>query len=216
MKHLTKRMASSMDRMDVNNHIKLVGVPAGRPVYSHSSRGQEFFSFPLTVERLSGNTDTLNILIRREQLEALEVEEQGKLCVIGEVRSYNSRRSTGARLVITVLARELRFCDEEDCNQVFLSGTLCKAPNLRSTPMGREICDLMVAVNRHYGRSDYLPCLCWGLSAREAARWSVGTRIHLDGRLQSRNYIKMTEEGPVEKTAFEISAISIERTEEAS
>ena len=200
-----------MDEMDRNNQVRLVGVPAGRPAYSHSSRGIDFFSFPLCVQRLSGNSDTLNILLRREQLETLEVADQGKLCVVGEVRSFNSRRSTGARLVITVLARELGFCNEEDDNRVFLTGTLCKAPVLRSTPMGREICDLMLAVNRRYGRSDYLPCICWGLSAREAARWEVGTRLELEGRLQSRNYIKMTETGPVEKTAFEISAIRVGR-----
>ena len=166
-----------MDEMDRNNQVRLVGVPAGRPAYSHSSRGIDFFSFPLCVQRLSGNSDTLNILLRREQLETLEVADQGKLCVVGEVRSFNSRRSTGARLVITVLARELNFCDEEDDNRVFLTGTLCKAPVLRSTPMGREIC----------------------------------ARLELEGRLQSRNYIKMTETGPVEKTAFEISAIRVGR-----
>ena len=132
---------------------------------------------------------------------------------MGEVRSFNSRRGTGARLVITVLARELSVCEEEDDNRVFLTGTLCKAPVLRSTPMGREICDLMLAVNRRYGRSDYLPCICWGLSAREAARWEVGARVELEGRLQSRRYIKMTESGPVEKTAFEISALRLQRSE---
>ena len=202
-----------MDQMDRNNQVRLVGVPAGRPAYSHSSRGIDFFGFPLTVQRLSGAEDSLNILLRREQLEALEPEGQGKLCVVGEVRSFNSRRGTGARLVITVLARELSVCEEEDDNRVFLTGTLCKAPVLRTTPMGREICDLMLAVNRRYGRSDYLPCICWGLSAREAARWEVGARVELEGRLQSRRYIKMTESGPVEKTAFEISALRLQRSE---
>lgn len=192
--------------MDRNNQVRLVGVPAGRPAYSHSSRGIDFFSFPLCVQRLSGNSDTLNILLRREQLETLEVADQGKLCVVGEVRSFNSRRSTGARLVITVLARELNFCDEEDDNRVFLTGTLCKAPVLRSTPMGREICDLMLAVNRSYGRSDYLPCICWGSLARQAERWTVGERVALTGRFQSRPYIKLTEAGPEERVAFEVSA----------
>ena len=200
--------------MEANNYARLCGVMAAAPAFSHSSRGLDFYHFPLTVERLSGNTDTLNVLLRREQLAALEPDGQGKLCVTGEVRSFNSRRGTGARLVITVLARELCFCDEEDSNLVRLRGTLCKPPNLRSTPLGREICDLMLAVNRHYGRSDYLPCICWGLSAREAAGWEVGTPLLLEGRIQSRDYIKLTEEGPVRRTAYEISATQVRRAED--
>ncbi len=203
-----------MDRMEVNNYARLCGVMAAAPAFSHSSRGLDFYTFPLTVERLSGNTDTLNILVRSEQLAALEPAEAGKLCVTGEVRSFNSRRGTGARLVITVLARELEFCDEEDGNLVRLRGTLCKAPNLRCTPLGREICDLMLAVTRRYGRSDYLPCICWGLAAREAAAWEAGTSVHLEGRLQSRDYIKLTETGPVQRTAFEISATQVRCTED--
>ena len=202
-----------MDRMEANNYVKLCGVMASGPVFSHSSRGLDFYLFPLTVERLSGNTDTIHILVRQEQLASLEPGENGKLCVVGEIRSFNSRRSTGARLVITVLARELCFCDEEDTNLVTLSGTLCKAPNLRTTPMGREICDLMLAVNRPYGRSDYLPCICWGVRARESSRWEVGNRVRLEGRIQSRDYIKLTEDGPVQRTAFEISATDVRLVE---
>lgn len=198
-----------MDRLDTNNYARLCGTMAAAPAFSHSSRGLDFYQFPLTVQRLSGNADTLSILVRREQLAALEPAGQDKLCITGEVRSFNSRRSSGARLVITVLARELCFCGEEDSNLIRLRGALCKPPNLRSTPLGREICDLMLAVNRHYGRSDYLPCICWGLAAREAARWEVGTVAELEGRLQSRDYIKLTETGPVRRTAFEISASSV-------
>lgn len=199
-----------MDRMEANNYVRLCGVMAAGPVFSHSSRGIEFYLFPLAVERLSGNTDTVNILVRQEQLAALEPGENGKLCITGEIRSFNNRRSTGARLVITVLAREITLCDEDDSNLVVLTGTLCKAPTPRTTPMGREICDLMLAVNRHYGRSDYLPCICWGVRAREAARWSVGTRVRLEGRIQSRDYIKLTENGPLRRTAFEISATDVQ------
>ena len=200
-----------MDQMDRNNYVRLCGVMASAPVFSHSSRGLDFFTFPLTVERLSGAADTLNILVRREQLAALEPADAGKLCLTGEVRSFNSRRGVGARLVITVLARELSFSDEPDANLVQLSGTLCKEPNLRTTPMGREICDLMLAVNRRYGRSDYLPCICWGAAAREAARWIVGTAVRLEGRMQSRDYIKLGPDGPVQRTAFEISATQLRR-----
>lgn len=199
-----------MDMNSENNYTRLVGVMAGSPVYSHSSRGQDFFCFPMEVRRLSGNTDTVNVVLRREQLAELEVRDAEKLCVVGQLRTFNNRRGEGARLIITVFARELSFVDEEDANLVRLTGTLCKEPNLRTTPMGRDICDLMVAVNRRYGRSDYLPCICWGLRAREAALWPVGTVVFLEGRIQSRGYIKATEEGPVEKVAFEVSVTEIE------
>jgi len=198
-----------MDMTSIN-HIRLCGTLAARPVYSHSSRSRHFYSFPLEVRRLSGNADTVNILISREQLEAVEAAERGKLCVTGQLRTFNNRRGEGAKLVISVFAKELYLCDEEDSNLVQLSGTLCKPPNLRTTPMGRDICDLMLAVNRHYGRSDYLPCICWGLRAREAALWQVGTVLRLEGRIQSRRYIKLSDEGPVEKTAFEVSVTEIE------
>lgn len=199
-----------MDMISPNNYVKLCGVMAGRPAYSHSSRGQQFYIFPLEVQRLSGNTDTLNIVVRPEQLVLLEAAECEKLCVTGQLRTFNNRRGEGAKLVITVFARELMLCDEDDCNLVQLSGTLCKAPNLRCTPMGRDICDLMLAVNRHYGRSDYLPCICWGLKAREAAAWTVGTQIRLEGRIQSRKYIKLSEDGAAEKTAYEVSVTEAE------
>ncbi len=199
-----------MDMTCDNNYTRLCGSMAGSPVYSHSSRSQQFYIFPLEIERLSGNRDIINIVVRREQLAELAVQSSGKLWVEGQLRTFNNRHGQGAKLVITVLARQLGFCDGEDENLVQLTGTLCKAPNLRTTPMGRDICDLMLAVNRRYGRSDYLPCICWGLKAREAASWTVGTQLQLQGRIQSRNYIKLTQDGPVEKTAFEVSVTEIE------
>lgn len=202
-----------MDMISENNYVRLVGVMAGRPEYSHSSRGQDFYTFPLEVLRLSGNCDIINIIVRPEMLESLEIAERGKLCVCGQLRTFNNRRGEGAKLVITVFARELQLCDDDDSNLVELIGTLCKAPNLRCTPMGRDICDLMLAVNRHYGRSDYLPCICWGVRAREAAAWTVGTRVRLTGRIQSRRYIKLSEAGSVEKTAYEVSVTEIEPVE---
>lgn len=199
-----------MDMICDNNFTRLCGSMGGKPVYSHSSRSQQFYIFPLEVERLSGNRDVINIVTRQEQLAMLAVDSQEKLWVEGQLRTFNNRHGQGAKLVITVLAKEMGFCDTEDENLVQLSGTLCKPPNLRTTPMGRDICDLMLAVNRHYGRSDYLPCICWGMKAREAAGWTVGTHVHLQGRIQSRQYIKLTGEGPVEKTAFEVSVTEAE------
>lgn len=199
-----------MDMNCENNRVSLRGVMAGRPVFSHAGRGQEFYSFPLEVQRLSGTADTLNIILRREQLETLALRDREKLFLSGQLRSFNNRSGQGAKLVITVFAQELRAEDGPDENQVQLRGTLCKEPKLRCTPMGRDICDLMLAVNRHYGRSDYLPCICWGQRARQAALWPVGTKLSLSGRIQSRSYIKLSEEGPLEKTAFEVSVTELE------
>ena len=203
-----------MDMIPTTNYAKLCGVMAAKPVYSHSSRGQQFYTFPLEVLRLSGNCDTLNIIARPEQLAAVEAAERERICVIGQLRTFNNRHGEGAKLVITVFAREIYLTDEDDCNLVQLTGTLCKAPNLRCTPMGRDICDLMLAVNRHYGRSDYLPCICWGVKAREAEAWGVGTQLRLEGRIQSRRYIKLSDEGAVEKTAFEVSVTEAEELAE--
>ena len=142
-------------------------------------------------------------------MESVALNEAEKLCVKGELRSFNNKSGEGAKLVITVFAKELYLCDDDDLNEVHLVGTLCKKPNLRMTPMGRDICDLMLAVNRRYGRSDYLPCITWGLKARETAEWDTGTMVTLDGRIQSRSYVKIVGGDPVEKTAFEVSVTDI-------
>lgn len=198
-----------MELTQGNNIVRLVGTAAGRPTLSHESRGEAFYRLPLTVRRLSGAEDELPLLLRRGLLEKLELREADKLCVSGELRSFNNRSGEGAKLVITVFARALRFCEDEDENSVLLRGALCRPPTLRRTPMGRDICDLMLAVNRPFGRSDYLPCICWGSLARQASRWTVGECVELSGRFQSRSYIKLTETGPVERVAFEVSAAEV-------
>lgn len=200
-----------MDEERRNNRVFLRGTVGEAPRYSHESRGERFYRFTLDIARLSGTADHIHILARDKLLDALEVTGPGKLAVEGELRTFNNKSGTGPRLVISVFARELRFEDGEDENRVILSGTLCKAPNYRSTPMGREICDLMLAVNRRYGRSDYLPCIAWGLSARRASLWDVGDAVALSGRIQSRNYAKTIDGVVVEKTAFEVSVIEIDR-----
>ena len=191
------------------NAVTLCGTLAGAPVFSHESRMLRFYRLPLEVERLSGAVDRLNVLVREPQLTLLELSDRAKLRVQGEVRSFNNRSGEGARLIVTVLARSLELCDGYDSNLVELRGTLCKPPKLRCTPMGRDICDLLLAVNRRYRRSDYLPCICWGRMALTAACWEVGQKLSLTGRLQSRDYIKLTEAGPISRTAYEISAASI-------
>ena len=198
-----------MDENISRNTARLCGVIAAAPAFSHSGRGECFYTFPLEVARLSGATDKINIIVRDELMEIIQLCEAEKICVVGELRSFNNKSGEGAKLVITVFAKELYLCDDDDLNEVHLIGTLCKKPNLRMTPMGRDICDLMLAVNRRYGRSDYLPCITWGLKAREAAEWDTGTMVTLEGRIQSRNYIKIVGGDPVEKTAFEVSVTDI-------
>lgn len=203
-----------MEEIKSSNYAMLRGVMREAPVFSHESRGEQFYQFSMEVSRLSGAVDTIHIIARRQLLEAVGISGgEEKLCVIGELRSFNNKTGVGPRLIITVYAKELSLCSGEDENVIELTGALCKQPNLRTTPMGREICDLMVAVNRRYGRSDYLPCIAWGIRAREASGWSIGTRVRITGRIQSRAYTKLVEGEAQEKTAYEVSVISIEQTE---
>ena len=196
-----------MDEAVSRNAVDLRGALAGAPRFSHMSRGERFFVFPVETRRLSGVADVINVVAREALLAGLEAAEAERVCVSGELRSFNNRRGEGPKLVITVFARSLALAEGgEDVNDIALRGTLCKTPVLRVTPMGRDICDLMLAVNRRCGRSDYLPCICWGMRAKEAARWDVGDEVELCGRIQSRQYIKLIDGEPVEKTAYEVSA----------
>lgn len=202
-----------MDERKSNNYAELCGVIAGTPTYSHESRGERFYTFPLETKRLSGTADVINVIARERIIQALAPDEASKIHVYGELRSFNNKRGEGSKLVITVFAQELLFDECEDMNDIALHGTICKAPNLRTTPMGRDICDFMLAVNRRYGRSDYLPCIAWGATAKEMAQWAVGTVVDLTGRIQSRQYIKLIDGEPTEKTAFEVSVVDIRETE---
>ena len=198
-----------MEENRTNNYVMLRGVMSEPPVFSHESREERFYQFSLEISRLSGVADTVHIVARQQLLAALTPEGEQKICVIGELRSFNNKSGSGPKLIITVYAKEISLCGGEDENVIELTGAICKQPNLRTTPMGREICDLMLAVNRKYGRSDYLPCIAWGSSAREASAWTPGTIIRLTGRLQSRVYTKMTDGGAVEKVAYEVSALHV-------
>ena len=197
-----------MENFSETNLVQLCGSPEGPPRYSHSSRSQDFYQLPLRVRRLSGVEDRLNLTLRKELLPA--AASGGKLAVTGELRSFNNHKGDGPKLVLTVFVRELASWDGEDLNRVRLLGTLCRPPKLRSTPLGRGITDLMLAVNRRCGRSDYLPCICWGALARRAERWDTGQRLRLEGRLQSREYSKLTEAGYETRTAYEVSAAEAE------
>ena len=202
-----------MEENRITNLCILRGVLAEPPRFSHQNRDERFFRFALDVSRLSGAVDTVHIIARQGLLDALEPGGGDKLRVEGELRSFNNRSGVGAKLVITVFARAICFDDGEDENRIELRGVLCRAPNYRVTPMGREICDLMLAVRRKYGRSDYLPCIAWGANARMAADWAVGSAVGLTGRIQSRAYQKLIDGVPVEKTAYEVSVIALSQDE---
>lgn len=197
------------------NRILLHGRVEAAPVSSHVNHGVEFFLFPLAVARLSGVEDRLNVVLPGallDQCAPLDVDRE--VTVRGEVRTFNSRAPSGSRLVISTFAREItpQICPHE--NQLELSGTLCKPPSLRSTPLGRTICDMILAVNRRYGRADYLPCIAWGSLAHRCAGLAVGDRIRLSGRLQSRLYTKAVEDRLEERVAFEVSVMSLSQEEE--
>lgn len=198
-----------MDNMINNNYAELSGVIVAAPHYSHENRGEKFYQIPVAVQRLSGTLDTINIIVR-EKLLPSDISKGSHVHIFGQVRSFNNKSDVGAKLVISVFAREFIFESCEDRNDILLNGTICKEPNLRRTPLGREICDFMLAVNRKYNKSDYIPCIAWGIKAREIAHLDVGTTITVSGRIQSRTYIKLINDQPFEKTAYEISVAEYE------
>ena len=190
------------------NSAVFCGTMASAPEFSHDNHGRRFFRFTLEVPRLSGVSDLLPILAAEDVLHQAEINGGGALRVTGQLRSFNSREGLRRRLVLSVFASQIENCDEDPGNEVCLTGTICRAPVFRRTPLGREICDLMLAVNRPYNRADYLPCIAWGRTAAELSALPVGSVIHLTGRLQSREYIKQLETGREQRTAYEISALT--------
>ena len=193
------------------NSILLRGRLLAAPVPSHQNHQIQFFLLPLEVCRLSGAADKLDVIASQRLLETLPPLQAGqRLQVSGEVRTYNNRSGVGRRLVITVYARSILPAElEEDENQLTLAGCLCRPPNLRSTRLGRSICDLTLAVNRAYGRADYLPCIAWGSVAHRCAVLDVGDPLRLEGRLQSRVYTKVLDGRTEERTAFEVSVMRL-------
>lgn len=192
------------------NQITLCGALATAPEYSHENHGRRFFRFFLEVARLSGATDRLPVLCPEGLLAQAEAADGAALYVQGQLRSFNRRTESGRRLVISVLAEQMFVCDDAPENRVLLTGALCRLPVYRMTPLGREICDGMLAVNRPYHRSDYLPVIFWGRTAREAAVLPVGAVLALEGRLQSRDYVKQLETGPETRTAYEVSVVALD------
>ncbi|MCD8117237.1 MAG: single-stranded DNA-binding protein [Oscillospiraceae bacterium] len=198
-----------MEDVFVTNRAELCGRALAVPEYSHESRGIRFYTFPLETRRLSGTADTLNIVVRQSMLPEDALFQSGQLRITGELRSFNNKSGSGSRLVLTILAREIGPGDGSDENRILLSGTVCKAPTLRVTPMGREICDIILAVSRRYHRSDYIPVIAWGQQARQTALAAVGTQLSVQGRLQSRPYTKVIDGQSYQRMAYEVSAADI-------
>ncbi len=194
----------------VTNCITLRGELMGLPQFSHENHGKHFFRFLLRVKRLSGAFDLLPVIAEESVIAQIDPCGGEMLTVTGQVRSHNCREEGARHLLIFVFALTVTAEDGEAINEVILEGPLCREPTYRHTPLGREICDVMLAVRRGFRRADYLPCILWGRLAQEAAQCHTSDCIRICGRLQSRVYTKLTPDGAQERVAYEISALTAE------
>ena len=206
------------DKILENNQVSIVGEIISDFQYSHEVYGEGFYMVEVAVSRLSNFSDYIPLMISERLIDTSQSYIGQKVYVTGQFRSYNRHEELKNRLVLSVFVREIEFIEEETeemkGNQILLDGYICKDPIYRKTPLGREIADLLVAVNRSYGKSDYIPCICWGRNARFAARFEVGVHVQIWGRIQSREYVKRLNEDEVEKrTAYEVSVSKIEYME---
>lgn len=202
-----------------NNHLLLVGKVTSDKKFSHEIYGESFYIFDLEVARLSGNSDIIPITISERLILEKELEIGDKVAIEGQFRSYNSYENEKNRLILTVFAKDIKYLSEEDeenssekvSNEVTLIGYICKKPIYRQTPFGREISDILLAVNRAYNKSDYIPAIAWGRNARFCQNLEVGAQVKIIGRVQSRQYEKKYEDGTSEmKVAYEVSICSLE------
>lgn len=201
-----------MNKVVENNNVVLVGEVTSAPVFSHKVYGEGFYVFGMNVVRSSGTADTLPVMVS-DRMCCIDAINVGDLFeVTGQFRSYNKHDGEKARLILSVFATEMFVVEENNNkNQIKLDGYICKEPKYRTTPAGREIADILVAVNRDYGKSDYIPCICWGRNAKFATGFEVSDHVKLQGRIQSREYNKQNSEGELEiKIAYEVSASQIE------
>lgn len=202
------------------NSITLAGTVQDELQYSHQIYGEGFYVFHLSVPRMSSYEDVLPVTVSERLLNTMVIRPGDSVIIEGQVRSYNKFIDGANRLIITVFARDLRLNDGEDRiknpNQVFLDGYICKQPAYRVTPLNREITDLLIAINRFYNKSDYIPCIAWGRNARFCSNLNVGDHLRLWGRLQSREYQKrISEQEVVTKVAYEVSITKLEQVNEA-
>ncbi len=203
------------DNITLNNEVELLGVVDSELKFSHEVYGEGFYSFVIKVMRLSDISDLINVTVSERLLQNMALKLGDTVSVSGQFRSYNNYTENGNRLILTVFARDIEINPEEvnakNPNHIYLNGFLCKKPVYRTTPFGREITDILIAVNRAYNKSDYIPCIAWGRNARFAGGLEVGENIKIWGRIQSREYQKkISETETITKTAYEISVSKME------
>ncbi len=194
-----------------DNEARLVGFVSSNLEYSHAVLGESFYKVCVRSERLSENEDEIIVTVSERLITDMDLDVGVKVEIIGQFRSYNNYSGEGSRLILTLFAREISLTDEECDNEIYLNGYICKPAIFRTTPFGREIADILLAVNRAYGKSDYIPCIAWGRNAKFAESMPVGANICIWGRMQSRKYQKkIDDETIVEKTAYEVSVSKLE------
>lgn len=206
-----------MNLKEDTNIVNLRGELGEGLAFSHEIFGEKFYSAKIKIHRLSDTYDILPITISERLLQEIDLNKNNLVDVVGQLRSYNKNIDNRNKLVLTVFARELNLVKEEakDPNSIFLDGYICKDPIYRKTPLGREITDLLVAINRPYNKSDYIPSIVWGRNAKFAKNLEVGDRVQMWGRVQSRDYEKKLEDGTIEKrVAYEVSISKIKKLDE--
>ena len=191
----------------ITNQLTVRGTLTGTPEFSHENHGRCFYRFMLEVPRLSSAVDVLPVIAGADLMECVSPGSNGMITVTGQLRSHNIRIDGKRKLLIFIFATGITFEDGDPRNEISLEGILCRDPVYRRTPLGREICDVMLAVPRGPRRADHIPCILWGQTARHFSSCTPGSRVTIFGRLQSRKYTKITDMGPMEKTAYEVSAL---------
>ena len=205
------------DKIIENNQVTIMGKVATEFSFSHEVFGEGFYMVEVEVKRLSNSEDRIPLMISERLIDVTQDYTGEYIMVHGQFRSYNRHEEQKNRLVLSVFVREISFMEEEPdgtkTNSIWLDGYICKEPIYRKTPLGREIADLLLAVNRPYGKSDYIPCICWGRHARYASGFEVGEHVQLLGRIQSREYVKRISDTETEKrVAYEVSVSKLEKT----
>ena len=206
------------DKIIENNQVSIMGKIVSGFTFSHEVFGEGFYMVDISVQRLSDSADIIPVMISERLIDVTQDYEGEYIQIFGQFRSYNRHEEKRNRLVLSVFAREVSFiedeCDKVKSNQIFLDGYICKTPVYRRTPLGREIADMLLAVNRPYGKSDYIPCICWGRNARFTSGFEVGGHVQVWGRIQSREYVKRLEDDSTEKrVAYEVSVSKLEYLE---
>ena len=205
------------DKIIENNQVTIMGKVATEFSFSHEVFGEGFYMVEVEVKRLSNSEDRIPLMISERLIDVTQDYTGEYIMVHGQFRSYNRHEEQKNRLVLSVFVREISFMEEEPdgtkTNSIWLDGYICKEPIYRKTPLGREIADLLLAVNRPYGKSDCIPCICWGRNARYASGFEVGEHVQLLGRIQSREYVKRISDTETEKrVAYEVSVSKLEKT----